>query len=195
MDFATLAQQCAPTVDHTTMARVARVESTFNPYAIGVVGGRLVRQPNNKEEAIATAKSLEAQGFNFSLGVSQVNRHNLAKYGLTIETAFDPCANLRAGGAILTECYQRALTRFKAEQQALQAAFSCYYSGNFTTGFRPDFVGQPSYVQKILDSGTRAASGQRQSPIAVTRTSVERRGETQVAEGSETPRDDVMVFR
>jgi type IV secretion system protein VirB1 len=36
------------------------------------------------------------------------------------------------------------------EQQALRAAFSCYYSGNFTRGFRPDRQGEPSYVQKVV---------------------------------------------
>jgi type IV secretion system protein VirB1 len=32
----------------------------------------------------------------------------------------------------------------------LRAAFSCYYSGNFTRGFRADKAGQPSYVQKVV---------------------------------------------
>lgn len=196
MDFATLAQQCAPSVHHSTMVAIARVESGFNPFAIGVVGGRLVRQPSNKEEAIATARSLEAGGYNFSLGASQVNKFNLAKYGLTLETAFEPCANLRAGAAILTECYQRAYARFKAQQQALQAAFSCYYSGNFSTGFRPDFTGQPSYVQKVLNSASADAKGARNAaPIKVIQPTTARTGETRIAAGADTPSDDVMVFR
>ncbi|EPT7341098.1 hypothetical protein ACVR8P_005750 [Pseudomonas aeruginosa] len=41
LDFMVLAQQCAPTVAPQTMAAVVQVESSFNPYAIGVVGGRL----------------------------------------------------------------------------------------------------------------------------------------------------------
>lgn len=129
-----------------------RVESSFNPYAIGVVGGRLERQPANKAEAVATAEALEKAGYNFSLGAAQVNRYNLARYNLTYETAFDPCESVRAGGGILKECYDRAKPTFKEEQQALQAAFSCYYSGNFSTGFKQDFAGQPSYVQKVLNS-------------------------------------------
>jgi type IV secretion system protein VirB1 len=147
-----LAQTCAPAVHPTTMAAVMRVESSFNPYAIGVVGGRLERQPANKAEAVATAEALEKAGYNFSLGAAQVNRYNLARYNLTYATAFDPCESVRAGGGILKECYDRAKPAFKDEQQALQAAFSCYYSGNFSTGLKPDFPGQPSYVQKVLNS-------------------------------------------
>ena len=46
------------------MQHVMRVESSFNPYAIGVVGGRLERQPRNLPEAVATARMLEKNGFN-----------------------------------------------------------------------------------------------------------------------------------
>ena len=151
LDFMVLAQQCAPTVAPQTMAAVVQVESSFNPYAIGVVGGRLQRQPKSQAEAVATAKALEADGWNFSVGVAQVNRYNLPKYSLTYEEAFEPCANVRVGSKILEDCYMRALPRTEGDRQrALHSAFSCYYSGNFTRGFRPDKAGEPSYVQKVL---------------------------------------------
>ena len=119
------------------MQHVMRVESGFNPYAIGVVGGRLARQPRNLPEAVATARMLEQGGFNFSLGLAQVNRYNLARYGLgSYEKAFSACDNVRAGSRILRECYQRAGDWGKA--------LSCYYSGNFVTGFRH------GYVQKVM---------------------------------------------
>lgn len=177
MDFIALAQTCAPAVHPTTMAAIMRVESGFNPFAIGVVNGRLARQPTNKAEAIATAKALEEAGYNFSLGAAQVNRYNLARYALTYETAFDPCESIRAGGGILKECYDRARKQFKDEQHALQASFSCYYSGNFSTGFRPDFIGQPSYVQKVLGGAERSAetAEPRSLAIPVIRTSDSKR--------------------
>lgn len=122
------------------MHHVVRVESSYNPYAIGVVGGRLVRQPKNLPEALATVRMLESRGFNFSIGLAQVNRYNLDKYGLdTYEKAFEPCANLSAGSKILAECYRRASGDWGK-------SFSCYYSGNFSTGFRH------GYVQKIYAS-------------------------------------------
>lgn len=142
LEFLALAEQCAPTVAPQTMAAVVHVESSFNPYAIGVVGGRLARQPSNRDEAVATAKSLEAGGWNFSVGVAQVNRYNLPKYNLTYEQAFDACANLRVGSKILEDCFVRATPRTANEQAALHAAINCYYSGYFT--------GQPAYVQKVL---------------------------------------------
>lgn len=167
MDVMALAQQCAPAVHPTTMAAVMKVESGFNPFAIGVVGGRLARQPANKAEAVATAKALEEAGYNFSLGAAQVNRHNLSRFNLNYETAFDPCESIRAGGGILKECFERAKGRFPDEQHALQASFSCYYSGNFTTGFRQDFVGQPSYVQKVLNNAVVSSGAAAPTAVAI----------------------------
>ncbi|GAB5101363.1 lytic transglycosylase domain-containing protein [Caballeronia sp. HLA56] len=155
--FQQLATECAPGVHPTTLKGVVSTESAGNPYAIGVVGGRLERQPRNLPEAVATARALERQGFNFSMGLGQVNRYNLAKYGERYETIFEPCRNLKAGGEILQDCYQRAKARIPDDQQALRAAFSCYYSGNFTRGFRPDRAGQPSYVQKVVANATDTA--------------------------------------
>lgn len=122
------------------MHHVVRIESSFNPYAIGVVGARLARQPRSLPEAVSTERMLESKGYNFSLGLAQVNRHNLASQGLdTFEKAFDACPNLQAGSRILASCYRRA-------EQDWGKALSCYYSGNFVTGFRH------GYVQKVLVS-------------------------------------------
>jgi type IV secretion system protein VirB1 len=148
LDFNSLAQQCAPNVHPTTLQAVVRTESGFNPFAIGVVGGRLARQPRTLPEAVSTAKALDAQGINFSMGLGQVNKANLARYGLTYETAFDLCANLKAGANILHSCYTRAVATMGAGDQAVRAAISCYYSGNFTRGFKADFGGT-SYVQRV----------------------------------------------
>ncbi|GHD70287.1 hypothetical protein GCM10007164_14860 [Luteimonas padinae] len=128
----------------TVMEHVVSVESSFNPYAIGVVGARLARQPRSLEEAVATAKHLEREGYNFSLGLAQVNRHNLAKQGLdSYEKAFTACPNLAAGARILADCHARAGGDWGK-------AFSCYYSGNFVRGFRD------GYVQKVQGSMQRA---------------------------------------
>lgn len=126
------------------MQHVVHIESDDNPFAIGVVGGQLVRQPQNMGEALATVHMLEAQGYNFSVGIAQVNRANLSKYGLdTYEKAFDACANLAAGARILSECYA-------SSGDDWGKAFSCYYSGNFVAGYRD------GYVQKVYDSISRS---------------------------------------
>ncbi|MFX1689747.1 lytic transglycosylase domain-containing protein [Paraburkholderia sp. A2RI-6] len=166
VDFAMLAQQCAPAVHPTTLQALVKAESGFNPYAIGVVGGHLVRQPRNRDEAVATVRALEAAGWNYSMGLAQVNRANLRVYGLTPETAFDPCANLRAGGAILADCYTRAAAGGRVPQDAVRAALSCYYSGNFTRGFKPD-VGGTSYVQRVAANVPDSEASAVVPPIAV----------------------------
>ncbi|WP_225876235.1 lytic transglycosylase domain-containing protein [Lysobacter solisilvae (ex Woo and Kim 2020)] len=143
-------------VPDEVMHHVVRVESSNNPYAIGVVGGRLVRQPQNLAEALATVRMLEGKGYNFSIGLAQVNRYNLGKYGLdSYEKAFQACPNLEAGSRILAECYSRS-------GRDWGKSFSCYYSGNFVTGFRH------GYVQKIYASmGNAAASDTATPAIAV----------------------------
>jgi type IV secretion system protein VirB1 len=141
-------------VPDDVMEHVVRVESSFNPFAIGVVGGRLVRQPKTLREALATVGMLEQRGYNFSLGLAQVNRHNLARYGLpSYEAAFRPCPNLRAGARILAECRQRIGGDWGG-------AFSCYYSGNAVTGFRH------GYVQKVFAS-MREAEADRSDVIRI----------------------------
>jgi type IV secretion system protein VirB1 len=138
------------------MEAIVKTESGFNPYAIGVVGGRLERQPENLPEAITTVRALEAAGWNYSLGLAQINKANFAEYGLTIETAFDECRNLQAGAKILTACHAAASKEF-GETEAWVRAFSCYYSGNFSRGLRPDAPGRLSYVEKVsVNLGTGA---------------------------------------
>ncbi len=127
-------------VSPEVMQHIVHVESSANPFAIGVVGGQLERQPTNVAEALATVEMLDAKGYNFSVGLAQVNRANLGRYGLdSYQKAFNACANLSAGAHILADCHASAHGDWGK-------AFSCYYSGNFTTGFRD------GYVQKVYAS-------------------------------------------
>lgn len=129
------------------MEHVVRVESSLNPYAIGITGARLSRQPRSLDEAVATAAKLEREGYNFSLGLAQVNRHNLAAQGLsTYEDAFAVCPNVAAGARILADCLVRA-------GGDLDRALSCYYSGDFTRGFRDGYVQK---VRRSMDAGAEA---------------------------------------
>lgn len=137
------------------MQHVVNVESSRNPFAIGVVGAQLVRQPQNLDEAVATVRMLEEKGYNYSLGVAQVNRANFGKYGLdSYEKAFELCPNLVAGSKILAQCYTSAGGDWGK-------AFSCYYSGNFTTGY------QDGYVQKVFASMSRQAMATNASAIPI----------------------------
>ncbi|CAE6825263.1 Type IV secretion system protein virB1 [Paraburkholderia aspalathi] len=144
IDFMAIAQQCAPQIDPITMAALVRTESGFNPFAIGVVHGRLLRQPSNWVEAIATMRALEAAGWNFSVGLAQVNHANWRAYGLTEQNAFEPCRNVAVGAAILQRCFMFAHRAQADTQVALRASLSCYGSGDFSTGYRT------GYVQRVV---------------------------------------------
>ena len=145
IDLAALVLSCAPLVAQDTARALIQVESGGNPFAIGVVGGALVRQPANLPEALATVAALEAAGWNYSVGLGQINKRNFERYGLSPATAFDPCANLTAMQGILGDCFARAsrrADRHPTTQAALRDAFSCYYSGNFLTGHLHGYVGK-----------------------------------------------------
>jgi type IV secretion system protein VirB1 len=166
------------------MQHVVDVESSFNRYAIGVVGGRLERQPDNLAEAVATARMLASRGYDFSLGLAQVNRRNLARYGLgSYAQAFDACRNLQAGSRILAECHARA-------GRDWGRALSCYYSGDFVTGFRQGYVqkvfasvraalpGSDAFLQRAIDVVDARRTGRAASPAGRpdTPSLLERRG-------------------
>ncbi|MDZ4173144.1 MAG: lytic transglycosylase domain-containing protein [Hydrogenophaga sp.] len=141
--FLAVVLACAPQVHANTAHALVKVESAFNPWAIGVVGGALQRQPRHRTEAIATAQALQAAGRNFSVGLGQINVGNFSRLGLSLATAFEPCTNLAAMQTVLTDCFERAQrksARASGDQAALRAALSCYYSGNFSTGFRHGYV-------------------------------------------------------
>ena len=149
--FAALALACAPLVHANTAQALVAVESSFNPHAIGVVGGVLERQPRTRAEALRTASYLKANGWNYSVGLAQINVHNFDRLGLTADTAFDPCENLRAMQAVLAECFDRSAAN-TPPQSAIRQALSCYYSGNFITGFRH------GYVQRVARAAPRVQS-------------------------------------
>ncbi|PMS13165.1 lytic transglycosylase domain-containing protein [Trinickia caryophylli] len=161
--FVLLARTCAPNVDASTLSALVRTESGFNPFAIGVVGAHLSRQPASLAEALATVAELEARGYSYSVGLTQVNNRNFAKYGETAASLFEPCRNLRVGGAILTGCFARSSRAAAGTQLALRAALSCYYSGNFTTGF------SSGYVAQVVSNARRDALRSGAEPIPLVR--------------------------
>lgn len=187
IDLPVMAAQCAPDIHPTTVMALVRVESAGNPFAIGVVGGALIRQPVNKEEAVATAAELERTGINYSVGLAQINRSNFARLGLTAEAAFDACRNLAAASVILRECYVRAEAAFGPGGGSLEAALSCYYSGNFQRGFVPE-GSNGSYVERVV----RAASGAKSTGKPVVQAGLEKSPVRLTAEPDSA--SEVMVF-
>jgi type IV secretion system protein VirB1 len=168
-----LAMQCAPSIHPATLIPIVKTESSFNPWAIGVVGKPLPRQPQNLDEAVTAVKALVEEGADFSIGLGQINRQHF-DVGKP-ERVFDPCTNLRMTAVVLQACYSKASKSEPDQQAALQQAISCYYSGNLKRGFAPERqFGGTSHVQRVLanaDSSTVTVpalqpSTQRSAPSA-----------------------------
>ena len=150
-NFAALASRCAPSVSIDTLKALVQTESSFNPYAIGVVKGS-VKQPKSFHEAMITVARLESEGKNYSVGLGQINKNNFKTYGINAEKALDACTNLKVTAQILGDCYARAEEKGKSERQRVKDALSCYYSGNFRTGY------EHGYVRKVEKHASAAVS-------------------------------------
>jgi hypothetical protein len=146
--LAGLLASCAPQVAPVTLQAIIDVESQRNPFAIGVnSGATLERQPRNRAEAIATARGLLRRGASFDAGLMQVNSANFARLGLTPENMFDPCTNIRAGAAVLTDNYTRA--RDAGVARPLAAAISEYNTGSRTRGHSNGYVSRVHAAARI----------------------------------------------
>ena len=138
--------QCAASIHPSTSLDVARVESGFHPYAIAEIlpdsRGVISHFPTSLSEAIRLTGRLAARGRRYSVGLMQITSTNFRHYGVTASDLLNPCVNLSVFERILDDCYRRGGT--------LKRALSCYYSGNFETGLRPESAfNQTSYVQRI----------------------------------------------
>lgn len=151
-----LLSTCQTSVDPITLQTIVNVESAKNPYAIAVVNGKSI-YPKSEMEAVNTIKELDKKGLNYSVGIMQVNQSNFKKYGLTLDSAFNSCKNIQAGAEIFKNCYFRAKNKFKNldEQQLIRKASSCYYSGNFTRGYKKEKSDNKSYVERINEKVPR----------------------------------------
>lgn len=148
---------CAPDVAPQTVQEIIRVESGGNPLAININGATLARPAIDMADAVKLASSAMAAGYTVDLGLMQVNSANLSRLGYTVEQMFDPCTNLKAGAAILTANYGRAVERHGPGQEALKAALSAYNTGSFERGFRNGYVAR--YYGEGLTFAAGAASG------------------------------------
>ncbi|GKW06977.1 lytic transglycosylase domain-containing protein [Pectobacterium carotovorum] len=150
--FLAAVMQCAATIHPSTAFDVAKVESSFNPYAVAEIVpkeerapgsvGVISHQPTSKQIAINIIKRVATKGRRYSVGLMQITSTNFRHYGVTAHDLLDPCTNLSVFERILTDCYQRGGT--------LKRALSCYYSGNFDTGQQPESAfNQTSYIERI----------------------------------------------
>ncbi|MBI5681843.1 MAG: transglycosylase SLT domain-containing protein [Deltaproteobacteria bacterium] len=83
---------------------IATVESNNHPYAINVnKNGRSVKTvyPTSKKSAIEQIKNLDRLGYNYDIGIGQINVKNIKGYGMDPKELFEPCKNLHASAMLL----------------------------------------------------------------------------------------------
>ena len=97
-----LASQCAPSVAPETVLAIIQTESSGEPFALNVNGGRQPARQSNAVDAASTARRFVAAGYSVDLGLGQINSRNMRWLGLTWETVFDPCTNVAALARVLT---------------------------------------------------------------------------------------------
>lgn len=153
-----LTAQCAPNIAPSTLLALVRAESGLDPLAIGVNRAAGRPRPTSRPQAVTYARELIARGYDVDLGLAQINVRNLARLGLSLEDAFDPCRNLAAAGTVLREGYDRGRLRHGPGQMALRVAFSIYNTGHAERGFAN------GYVTRVLANA--AAPSTRRSVIA-----------------------------
>lgn len=148
--FACLARdpRCLP-AEHAhllpVLSGIAEQESGFRPFAIRDEATGESLFPATREAAVRIATERDARGHTLGLGWFQItHRRNWQRHGLTVATALEPCANMRAGAA-----------HFAGD---LAAALSRYNSGNFN--------GAPSYAAKVAQRTARFVTGGPSAPPA-----------------------------
>ena len=145
---------------------IARVESGLSPWVLNIEGQGY--KFDSKEEAVEKAQEAQAAGRSFDSGVMQVNSIWLKKYGIPMEAAFDPLANITLGSWILKQEINRRGLNWDA--------VGAYHSPDVDQGRK-----YAEMVRKALDQGpvkipepeaVKKTSGKQQadySPLVVLR--------------------------
>lgn len=184
-----LASQCAPSVAPETVLAIVQTESSGDPYALNVNGGRQPARQSNAADAAATAQRFIASGYSVDLGLGQINSRNMRWLGLTWETVFDPCTNVAALARVLTSNYN-AVKAGRDPQSALRVALSMYNTGSQTRGFRN------GYVAKVVgNAGVAYAPGSAVSTSTAPALAVAARGDIRELLASENTEPQAPAVR
>lgn len=162
--FTQLAASCAPSVHVDTLAAIARTESGFHAGAIHDNTGKRRYLPRTREEAVAMATELvTVQHHSVDLGLMQINSANLARLGITLAQAFEPCMSLQAGAQVLQAGFAPPAAGQDA-QPALLQALSRYNTGDAVRGFANGYVtkvmASAEQIVPAIRLGTQEAIGQ-----------------------------------
>lgn len=81
-----------------------------------------------------------SRGQTVSVGLMQLNSENFLALNLSLEQAFEPCANVRIGWLLFSTKFEQARRVFGPGSTAMRAALSSYNAGSWTTGYANGYV-------------------------------------------------------
>ena len=121
--FDALAGLCAPELSPATAYRIALEFSGGKPWTVSITGGSVVAA-DSEEHALALIRKLKEKGKSVSIGFFQIPDEFILQSGSDLESALEPCRNLKMGSAFLFSRYRDYLGRhgmnFLAARQALE---------------------------------------------------------------------------
>lgn len=141
-------EQCANGVQAPIVQAIIQAESGGNPWAVNVNVRDGQAQPlllpaRSRDEAVAQATRLHAEGYSFDVGLMQVNSVNVARLGVPFDVAFDPCVNLHMGTTVYNEFADGAVRhaeQFDTPHKQMMATLSAYNTGSYWKGFMNGYV-------------------------------------------------------
>jgi type IV secretion system protein VirB1 len=161
-DFGQLALRCGPWVAPSTLASIARTESSFEPLAINDNTTRTSGVPASADIAIQVASKLIEARHSVDVGIMQINSGNLQTLGLKLDAAFDPCKSIAGAATILAGDFAGGGDSHEAQQAALRVAISKYNTGDGQRGFDNGYVHKVELAARrivpALDVGTGPAA-------------------------------------
>lgn len=121
--FDALTGLCAPELSPATAYRIALEFSGGKPWAVSIRGGSVVAA-DSEEHALALIRKLKEKGKTVSIGFFQIPEEFITQSGSDLESALEPCRNLKMGSEFLFSRYRDYLGRhgmnFLAARQALE---------------------------------------------------------------------------
>lgn len=142
---------CVTDANRRDIAAIVYVESANSPTAVAGIGTAFSSLNTSLSSAIEAANSVLASGHRVAVGLGQINSVNIHRLHLEGMNLFDPCINLQVAERVLRDCLERAPA--VADHLRHQQAWSCYFSGDFRTGFyRPQ---SSPYVERVEAASRR----------------------------------------
>lgn len=123
-------------VTPSRVVAAVEVESSFQTLAIHDNTAQRSFLPASLAEAVETANFLLHSGHRIDAGLMQISSANWLRLGLTVQSVFDPAANVCAGAQVLAEDY------------AIERRVSCRYN----TGRPVCDSAYPERIQRALSS-------------------------------------------